>query len=98
MTEYDLEEDAMLTKVSRYDLYRGEGGERLFIDIHQILSGEKKGMYFASPNLMLKHAKSQYITSADTEEEALKRCLKSIKGVRTEEILKDFADDETPSQ
>lgn len=90
MSDYDLEEGAILTKVSRYELERDkEGGEgkRILIDVHLVLSDEKKGMYFAVPHLMLGGTKQKYIATGETEEEALKKCLKLIKGVEPRDII-----------
>lgn len=87
MSDYDLDEGAVLTKVNRYELERGEKYGRIFIDAHKVLSDEKEGMFYAIPNLVLGGTKQEYIASGETEEEALKKCLKLIKGVPTHQIV-----------
>jgi len=90
MSDYDLEEGAILTKVSRYELERGKEdkeGKRIFIDVHLVLSDEKKGMYFAIPHLMLGGTKQKYMATGGTEEEALKKCLKLIKGIDPHDVI-----------
>jgi len=84
MVEYDIEANDVLTKVSRYELDRGD---RIIIDIHEIFSAEQKGKYFAVPHLILNQAKDEYLAYGETEDEALRKCLKLIKGKKIEEIL-----------
>lgn len=72
----------VLSKVTQYHLER-EGGNRVFIDVHEIvahvLDGEPKFKFYACPHLLLGGTKSKYITTADTAEEALSRCLATLK-------------------
>ncbi len=98
MPEYDLDDGALFTKVSRYELLREKPDGRIFIDVHQVLSSEKKGKYVAIPNMILFDAKDEYTASGKTEDEALKKCLKRIKGKRTKEITKDFPKYEVKSK
>jgi hypothetical protein len=86
MLEYEIEKGAVLTKVNRYVLDKGEVDAKIFIDIHQILSDEGNGMFIAIPYLIAKEATKRFIVSGKTEDEALKGCLNCIKGVKTEQI------------
>ncbi|MBN1627378.1 MAG: hypothetical protein JW944_12725 [Deltaproteobacteria bacterium] len=87
MSEYELEKDTILSKISRYELVRGKDAEKIFIDIHHILSDENKGVFVAVPNNSLQSAKQNYIMSGTSEDEVLRLCLESIKGVENRDIL-----------
>ena len=85
--KYDLDDEAILTEVKKYELDRGPKLGRLFIDVHKVIAGADKGHYIAIPNLLLGRTKQEFIAKGKTEEEALSECLKLIKSVSINEII-----------
>ena len=73
----ELNPSDILTKVSRYNLIRS--GRMIYIDVHETVAGRLAGKFVAVPNLINIVAKQEYQGSGDTEDEALRNCLVSIK-------------------
>jgi hypothetical protein len=82
---FDLNDEDVLTRVYKYELYREEG--RLFIDVYEYLNGERKGKFMAVPNLVMSTANEAFFGKGDSETGALQDCLSRIKSVDTETII-----------
>jgi len=86
MTDYNLDEGAVLSEVKRYALYQGKERGQLFIDVYRTIAGPEKEKYLAMPNLIFAVTKREFITAGETEDEALRKCLDLVKGVPPEDI------------
>lgn len=84
---FTLNESDLLTKVSKYELNRGEN-DRVFIDVHEVIGGQANAKFIAIPNLVLRSARSEYFGRGGAETEALENCLKLIKDVKSDVIIK----------
>ena len=62
-------------------------GERITISVHEMLTGDHRGRFYAVPNLVIRESKEEYIGIGGSLEEALKNCLTRIKGIPIEEII-----------
>ncbi len=81
-----LSQDDFLSRMHQFELERE--GERMFITVKEILGGPIKVRFFAIPNFFIQDCiNSEYIGSGDSVEEALKDCLKRIKGVPLLQII-----------
>ncbi len=83
----DLNDQDILTKVTRYNLIRKE--RMIYIDVHQKVSGKLAGKFLAVPNLINIVARQEYQGVGDTEAEALQNCLSKIKNMAVETIFPD---------
>ena len=83
----DLNDQDILTKVTRYNLIRNE--RMIYIDVHKRLSGKLAGDFLAVPNLINIVAQQEYQGVGDTETEALQNCLSKIKHLTIETIFPD---------
>jgi hypothetical protein len=72
-----LNEGDILSHITRYELLRDEG--RLYIDIHEVLSEQTDNNYFATPNLIIREAKSEFIGKGNSVVSALEDCLQKIQ-------------------
>lgn len=81
----DLNDQDILTKVTRYNLIRNE--RMIYIDVHERVSGNLAGNFLAVPNLINIVAKQEHQGVGDTEAEALKDCLAKIKDKAVENIF-----------
>ena len=81
----DLNDQDILTKVTRYNLIRN--GRMIYIDVHEKIFGNLAGRFLAVPNLINIVAKQQYQGVGDAEAEALKDCLAKIKDKAVEDIF-----------
>lgn len=79
-----IDTDAVFSRVTDYQLDRAEG--RVFIRVHEILAGSKKGACLAYPSCIVGRAKDQYLVWAKTPDEAVERCLSEIKGVPLDDL------------
>lgn len=82
--------DELLSQVTEFELHRpAKTGdrERIAISVHESLTGDHCGRFCAIPNLLIRESKEEYIGIGDSLEEALKHCLKKIKGIPIEEII-----------
>lgn len=82
---YDVNENDILTKVTRYNLIRG--GRLVYIDVHEALYGALADRFVAVPNLVNIIAKQQFQGIGQTEEAALKDCLAKIKSASIEDLF-----------
>ncbi len=81
-----LSQDDILSRVHQFELQREEG--RMFITVKEILGGSIKGRFFAIPNFVIQECGNpEYIGQGGSVEEALKDCLKRIKGVPLSQII-----------
>ena len=83
----DLNDQDILTKVTRYNLIRNE--RMIYIDVHQRLSGKLASKFLAVPNLINIVARQEYQGAGETEAEALQLCLSKIKNMAVETIFPD---------
>ncbi len=81
----DLHKDDIFTRVSRFNLIRN--GRMLYIDVHQSIQGQLAAKFVAVPNLVNIIAKPEKQGIGKNEQEAIKDCLKKIKGQPIEEIF-----------
>ena len=81
----DLNEQDILTKVTRYNLIRNE--RMIYIDVHERISGNLAGNFLAVPNLINIVARQEFQGIGDTEDRALKDCLTKIKNQGVENIF-----------
>lgn len=87
MDELDefLNNDELLFWISSYELHRPDG--KLFIHVCELMTGPKKGMHIAYPTILARSGDRKFLGSGESSEEALKECLKRIKGVPISEII-----------
>ncbi len=81
----DLHKDDIFTRVSRFNLIRN--GRMLYIDVHQSIQGQLAAKFVAVPNLVNIIAKPELQGIGESEQEAIKDCLKKIKGQPIEKIF-----------
>lgn len=81
----NLNEQDILTKVTRYNLIRNE--RMIYIDVHERISGNLAGNFLAVPNLINIVARQEFQGVGDTEANALKDCLSIIKGLSIEDLF-----------
>ena len=85
-TEEFLNQDDVLSCVHQFELEREE--ERIFINIREPIGGSDKGAFIAVPSLITKEcSNTEYVGLGDSVEEALKDCLKRIKGMPLRQII-----------
>ena len=85
-TEEALDQDDVLSRVHQYELERDE--ERVFINVREPIGGSPKGAFIAVPSLISKEcSKTEYVGLGDSVEDALKDCLKRIKGLPLNQII-----------
>lgn len=79
---FDTDEEGLLTRVYKYELYRDN--EQLRIDVHEVIAGKSEARFFAIPNLLTREdrkANEEYFGFGDSEVEALEDCLNKIKNL-----------------
>ena len=81
----DLNDQDILTKVTRYNLIRNE--RMIYIDVHESLAGNLAGKFVAVPNMINIMAKQEFQGVGETEGEALENCLAKIKNLNIEPAL-----------
>ena len=81
----DLHENDIFTKVSKYNLIRE--GRMVYIDVHKAIQGGLAADFVAVPNLVNIVARPEHQGIGKSEDEAVKDCLKKIKGMAVEEIF-----------
>ncbi len=81
----DLHKNDIFTRVSKYNLIRD--GRMLHIDVHQAIQGSLAAKFVAVPNLVNIVARPEHQGTGESEEQAVKDCLKKIKGMQIEEIF-----------
>jgi hypothetical protein len=80
-----LNENDILTKISRYNLIRNE--RLIYIDVHETKAGNLAGKFVAVPNLINIVAKQEYQGIGETETKALENCLQKIKEFEIEDLF-----------
>ncbi len=81
-----LNQDDVLSRVHQFELERDE--EKIFINVREPLGGSDKGTFIAVPTLIIQDcSNTEYVGLGDSVEEALKDCLKRIKGVPLLQII-----------
>ena len=81
-----LGNDEILARVHKFKLFRSEGN--LFIDLYEALIGNPPHGFVAVPNLLIREANEKYFGVGDSKKTALLDCLKKIKDVPLEEIVR----------
>ena len=85
-TEEFLKQDDVLSSVHQYELERDE--ERVFINVREPIGGSPKGAFIAVPSLISQECNNtDYVGLGDSVEEALRDCLKRIKGLPLHQII-----------
>lgn len=80
---FDLNEKETLCRVRRYDLYRQDG--LLSISVQEMIAGESAYEFYAIPTLGGNLCDQEdYRGVGNSETEALKDCLRRIKGISTQ--------------
>ena len=80
-----LNENDILTKISRYNLIRNQ--RLIYIDVHETKAGNLAGKFVAVPNLINIVAKQDYQGTGETEANALENCLQKIKDFEIEDLF-----------
>jgi hypothetical protein len=80
-----LNENDILTKISRYNLIRNQ--RLIYIDVHETKAGNLAGKFVAVPNLINIVAKQDYQGTGETEAKALENCLQKIKDFEIEDLF-----------
>ena len=80
-----LDENDILTRVSRYNLIRN--ARMIYIDVHKRVAGNLAAKFVAVPNLINIVARQEYQGTGGTESEALEDSLSKIKGLNILEIF-----------
>jgi hypothetical protein len=85
-TEEFLNQDDVLSRVHQFELERDE--ERIFINVREPLVNSDKGAFIAVPSLITQEcSNTDYVGLGNSIEEALKDCLKRIKGMPLSQII-----------
>ena len=85
---FNIDEDELLTRVHKYELSRS--GERLRIDVHEVIAGKYDHNFIAIPNLLDREARkaSEDLFGFGTSEgEALEDCLIKIKDLSIQVVI-----------
>ena len=80
-----LQENDILTKISRYNLIRNE--RLIYIDVHETKAGHLAGKFVAVPNLINIVARQEFQGTGETETKALEDCLKKIKNFDIQDLF-----------
>ncbi len=80
-----IDDEEIFARVHKYKIFRSEGN--LFIDVYEAMLGKPAHKFMAVPNLLIQEAKKEYFGVGDSQKEALKDCLKKIKGVPIDTIV-----------
>ncbi len=85
-TKEFLNQDDVLSRVHQFELERDE--ERIFINVREPLVNSDKGAFIAVPSLITQECgNTDYVGLGNSVEEALKDCLKRIKGIPLSQII-----------
>ena len=87
---FEVEEGDVLVKVHSYQIQRQQTRELVHIDVFEIIVGKADAKFFAVPMdhpHTFHRAPEKFYGKADTEHEALKKCLTAIRGVSKAEIF-----------
>jgi len=77
---FNIKAGELLTRVSKYELKRGN--DKVRIDIHEVLAGEGAEGFFAIPSILFREdreVEERYIGCGNSEKEALEDCLNKIR-------------------
>ena len=85
MSEFIVDVNDTLTKISKYELIKG-GGRRIPIEVHKVIAGQHGSPFVAVPVRIIT-AKQKYFGKGHSEEEALQDCINLMSGVPFEEIF-----------
>jgi hypothetical protein len=80
-----LNENDILTKISRYNLIRNQ--RLIYIDVHETKAGKLAGKFVAVPNLVNIVARPEFQGTGETETHALENCLQKIKDFQIEDLF-----------
>ena len=89
----DLEENDILTRVSRYNLIRNS--RMIYIDVHERLAGNLAGKFVAVPNLINIVARQEFQGTGETESEALQDSISKVKGMDIVDIFPQDTEQKT---
>jgi len=97
-----ISDDEIIASIHKFKVFREEGN--FFIDVYEALIGKPAHKFIAVPNLLMQEADKKYFGFGDTKAEALKDCLKKIKGVpihvivSTENLLENDVNLDNPPE
>jgi len=92
---FDINDDEVLAKISRYELVRKAKNRRLHIDVYQIVAGAQELKYMAvSKSTEGRSSADNYWGFGDTELDALQECLSRIKDRTVDDIIPPAKDTE----
>jgi hypothetical protein len=89
----NLDENDILTRVSRYNLIRNS--RMIYIDVHERLAGNLAGKFVAVPNLINIVARQEFQGTGETESEALQDSISKVKGMDIVDIFPQDTDQKT---
>ncbi len=81
----NLDENDILTRVSRYNLIRNS--RMIYIDVHERLAGNLAGKFVAVPNLINIVARQEFQGTGETESEALQDSISKVRGMDIVDIF-----------
>jgi hypothetical protein len=81
-----INDDEIFAGIHKFKLFRKEGN--LFIDVYESLIGKPAHKFIAVPNLMLQESDKEYFGFGDTKADAIRDCLKKVKDVPIETIVR----------
>ena len=82
---YVINDGEILARIYKFKMFRKEGN--LFIDVYEALVGKRASKFVAVPNLIIQEADKKYFGFGNSKAEALKDCLKKIKGIPIHDIV-----------
>lgn len=79
-----LNNDEILTKITKYELNRADGS--IFIEVHELICStystiDPEAKFVAAPSHLLGTIKEAYIFAAPTEFDALSQCLEALRQI-----------------
>jgi hypothetical protein len=89
----NLDENDILTRVSRYNLIRNS--RMIYIDVHERLAGTLAGKFVAVPNLINIVARQEFQGTGETESEALQDSISKVKGMDIVDIFPQDTEQKT---
>ena len=89
----NLDENDILTRVSRYNLIRNS--RMIYIDVHERLAGNLAGKFVAVPNLINIVARQEFQGTGETESEALQDSISKVKGMDIVDIFPQDTEQKT---
>ncbi len=95
---FRIAENELLSKVERYELFRTDKKEIIYIEVHHFLAGKFKNKFLAIPQqfLAIDVADKKYHGYGESEIEAVNDCLGKIKNVPNNTLFPPRTQKESP--